>query len=190
MALQDLLKSSSTLLLFHPVTKCNHRHMGLDGVEIIMNWEEAFGITVTDAEAQSMATPKRAIEIIAFKLQAIEKVGSPCLSARAFRRLVNEIKAITRETDVRPSTKVSSLFPEGMKGPRWEQLGRNLNAGKWPHPWFGKGWFVGIATVRDLLHRLLAASPKIFMAPDEPWTTSHVRCVVRAVVASQLLRIA
>lgn len=39
--------------------------MGLDSVELIIAWEEAFGITITDAEAARILTPRDVIELIA-----------------------------------------------------------------------------------------------------------------------------
>ena len=39
--------------------------MGLDSVELIIAWEEAFGITITDEEAARMLTPRDVIELIA-----------------------------------------------------------------------------------------------------------------------------
>ena len=39
--------------------------MGLDSVELIIAWEEAFGITITDEEAARILTPRDVIELIA-----------------------------------------------------------------------------------------------------------------------------
>jgi|SRR5579859_3941736 len=86
--------------------------MGLDSVELVLGWEDAFGISISDAEAEKMFTTRQAAECI------FEKVRSPippdhgCLSMRAFRRLRSAFQAegVPRKT-IRPETKVTALLP-------------------------------------------------------------------------------
>src|SRR5579859_2617347 len=86
--------------------------MGLDSVEIVLGWEDAFGISISDAEAEKMFTTRQAAECI------FEKVRSPlpedrgCLSMRAFFRLRSAFQAegIPRKT-IQPETKVTALLP-------------------------------------------------------------------------------
>lgn len=45
--------------------------MGLDGVELVMSLEEAFGIQITDEEANNCRTPRLVIDVIfAFRKRA------------------------------------------------------------------------------------------------------------------------
>ncbi|MCX6982040.1 MAG: hypothetical protein NTV08_14970 [Verrucomicrobia bacterium] len=39
--------------------------MGLDGVELVMAFEEAFGISIPNADAQKMLTPQAVIDFVA-----------------------------------------------------------------------------------------------------------------------------
>ena len=56
--------------------------MGLDGVEIVMKVEEAFGITIDDAEAGKITTPGQLIELVLSKVG--RTVDEACLTQRAF----------------------------------------------------------------------------------------------------------
>ena len=47
--------------------------MGLDAIEIIMGWEEAFDIKFTNAETEKIRTPRMAIDLIATKLEIKKK---------------------------------------------------------------------------------------------------------------------
>lgn len=42
--------------------------MGLESVELVMAWEEEFGISIADEEAASLLTPRMAIDLIASKI--------------------------------------------------------------------------------------------------------------------------
>jgi len=59
--------------------------MGLDGVEIVMKAEEAFGIQIEDAEAEAMRTPRDLIECVMKKIEPAET--NVCLTQRAFNRI-------------------------------------------------------------------------------------------------------
>ena len=57
--------------------------MGLDSVEIVMAWEEAFSISITDAEAADLRTPRLAIDLICQKLK-VRQGDDFCFSQRIF----------------------------------------------------------------------------------------------------------
>jgi len=61
--------------------------MGLDSVEIVIGWEEALGVTITDAEATVTRTPRMAIDLLTAKLGAIDDHRGACLTLRAFNRV-------------------------------------------------------------------------------------------------------
>ena len=90
--------------------------MGLDVVEILMGWEEAFGISITDAEAEALlCTPRRTIDLIASKLAAQDAPGGACLTLRAFHRLRHSIvrtTGVTRDR-VRPDVLDRTFFSLG-----------------------------------------------------------------------------
>ena len=81
--------------------------MGLDGVELVLAFEEAFGVTITDAEAEASITPAVVIDLIFGKLRSSDE--QVCVSQRAFyllrrglaRTLGASRRSVTLGTDVR-----------------------------------------------------------------------------------------
>jgi hypothetical protein len=74
--------------------------MGLDGVEIVMSVEDAFGITISDAEAVACTTPAKLSELVVSKV-AVEDLDDTCLTQRAFyllRRSYLEISDARRNS--------------------------------------------------------------------------------------------
>jgi len=65
--------------------------MGLDSVEIVLGWEDAFQISISDEEAALLSTPAQAIDLIGSKLHA---AGSLKASGEAWRR--DEIRTVVR----------------------------------------------------------------------------------------------
>ena len=63
--------------------------MGLDAVEIVMSVEETFGIEISDADAESLQTPKQLIEFICQRIKSSDE-ASICISQRAFLVLVHQ----------------------------------------------------------------------------------------------------
>ncbi|MEO5803538.1 MAG: hypothetical protein ABIR24_08395 [Verrucomicrobiota bacterium] len=67
--------------------------MGLDGVEIVMEVEEAFDIVIADSDAEKCMTPFDLIELVMSKVGRTDRAG--CLSQRSFhflrRAFVNEV---------------------------------------------------------------------------------------------------
>jgi hypothetical protein len=106
--------------------------MGLDGVELVMSIEEAFGITITDAEAQSCVTPAKLIDLVFGKL----RVGDErlCISQRAFyllrKGLTRTLGASRRKVDL--GTDIRSFITGGSQREAWEDLKTAVQARSWP----------------------------------------------------------
>ena len=85
--------------------------MGLDGVELVMETEDEFGITITDEEAEACRTVGDLHRLVCHKLRVPTR---ECWSRVAFyevrRRLVGLLGCSTR--DLRPSTRLAHLVPE------------------------------------------------------------------------------
>ena len=56
--------------------------MGLDSVAIVIGWEEALGVSIENEEAETLTTPRLAVELLASKVGATDGNG-PCLCMRA-----------------------------------------------------------------------------------------------------------
>jgi hypothetical protein len=68
--------------------------VGLDAIEIIMGWEQAFDITITDAEAEKICTPRMAIDLITSKLEIKENITDICPVMRTYQRVQQSLQAV------------------------------------------------------------------------------------------------
>lgn len=106
--------------------------MGLDGVELIMETEETFGIKIPDEEAYKMATPGKVIDYIYDQIG--QDKSDACASQQAFyllRRTIQSVfhldrKLITLETPIR------SFIPDAKDRKSWAELQDALGARTWP----------------------------------------------------------
>jgi hypothetical protein len=153
--------------------------MGLDSVQIVLGWEESFGISIGDDEARTLRTPRQATDLISGKLNALDGPQRACLTLRAFHRLrssIVEAAGISRE-NVRPEARIRDLV--GSEGRRtWERVRAGSGLALLPSP----GWF-STRTVGDLTRWAVSHAAKELKNPGEGWTRTEIRYVVRAVVA-------
>jgi acyl carrier protein len=69
--------------------------MGLDGVELVMAWEEEFGIVISDEDAEKLITPHLAIDLITIRIHAESSTKFDRLTIRDEIRTL--VRQITRE---------------------------------------------------------------------------------------------
>jgi len=65
--------------------------MGLDSVEIVLGWERALGVSISDAEARELRTPRQAVDLICRKLGVARGTQGDCLSRREIREVVRAV---------------------------------------------------------------------------------------------------
>jgi len=108
--------------------------MGLDTVELLLDVEECFGVTITDESAAQLTTPRLLANHVAALLAAqspesISARASPCLSQRAFyrlRRILITETGLPRNA-LRPDTPLAEVFPV-QRWAAWRRLRRALAA--------------------------------------------------------------
>jgi hypothetical protein len=152
--------------------------MGLDSVEIVMAWEESFGIAIADAEAMALRTPRQSMDLVATKLGAQNEARRACLTLRAFHRLrcsITSAASISRDR-VRPEARLRDLV-SAERHHTWEAVRSSCGISTLP----GLGWFTP-RTVGDLARWAVVHAAKKLKRPGEAWTRSEIRSVVRAVV--------
>lgn len=160
--------------------------MGLDSVEIVMAWEEAFGISIPDADACNLVTPRHAIDYSSAKLNAPES-AEHCLAKTTFhavRQMLNETGSIPAK-EIRLSTKLQDIFRSSDRTTRWSSFARHAGLATTTYPWGLKAMLFGPRTVEDLVFELLsrrAASVRKLTT----WSRSQVREVVREIVREQI----
>lgn len=108
--------------------------MGLDTVELVMAFEERFGIEIPD-EAAEIVTVRDAIDFIYSQVPHASEAPRPvCLTQHAFyrvRRVVQtEFGASRRE--VRQSTPLEAIVPLEGRQAAWARMHRALELTKWP----------------------------------------------------------
>lgn len=147
--------------------------MGLDSVELVMSWENAFGVTMTPAESEFITTPREATALFAVKLGA--RGGGPCLSQRVFHRLRRALADVmgVKRGQVRRRTRIRDLVPRAEQG-RWAAVQAACGIPKLPAP----GWF-SPKTVEDLVRWAIVHAIRDLKPAGEAWTRAEVRCVVR-----------
>jgi len=106
--------------------------MGLDGVELVMAAEEAFGVTLTESETWEVKTARMLGDLIFSKLQSTDQ--SVCQSQRAFHLLR---KAFMRHFNL-PRSAVTldmpfkKLIRRSQEKEIWVDLKRAVYARSWP----------------------------------------------------------
>jgi hypothetical protein len=157
--------------------------MGLEILEIVMGWEEAFGVSVSDEEASIMRTPRMAIDLIAKKLGVGESMQSACLTYRAFHRLRRAIATAAHVNCncIRPKSPIRDLVRKDRRR-TWTTV-RKISGLHLPEPliWIGNSSMPN--TMADLTLSVVARNAKELKEPEAPWSRSQIRDVVRAVVA-------
>lgn len=106
--------------------------MGLDSVELVMTFEERFGVTITDAEAETCFTPAAVIDLVFGKLRASD--AKVCVTQRAFhllRRGLVQTLAVPRR-EVRLTSDVRCHGDGRCELEVWNELKSAIQAKRWP----------------------------------------------------------
>jgi len=154
--------------------------MGLDSVEIVMGWEESFGISISNDEAMTLRTPGLAVDLIAQKLSAQNEPQRPCLTVRAFHRLRDSIINVANvpRKSVRPDARLNTLISTDRRH-TWQAVRAGCGIASLPNP----GWLFLPRTVGDLTLWAVVHATKELKGRGESWTRSEIRDVVRGVVS-------
>src|SRR5215208_4243507 len=100
--------------------------MGLDTIELVIRFEEAFGITITDEVAAELTTPRRVSFYVISQLNLAEQTA--CTSQQAFYFLRREFVPALRidRKDFRPASNLAQLLPETSRRQIWTTVKREL----------------------------------------------------------------
>ena len=150
--------------------------MGLDSVEILMCWEETFGIRIEDSEAAELRTPRQAIDLISKKLNAID-ISCFCPTLRAFHVFRSGVRQATSQFNRRIGLRdhLRDLHKDQSKREFWNAFRKAVEIPDYRPP----GIIFAHATVQDAIEKLIAHHLKHLLKPSEKWTRSLVRFGVR-----------
>ncbi|MHC4815276.1 MAG: acyl carrier protein, partial [Planctomycetota bacterium] len=100
--------------------------MGLDSVELLIGFEEAFGVRFTDDEAARMATIGETADIILARLQ--NEASNTCRTRSSFYTIRKALGPTidSRHLPIRPATQLAELLPRRTRRADWRQLSKAL----------------------------------------------------------------
>jgi hypothetical protein len=106
--------------------------MGLDTVELVVRFEEAFGITIPDEVAAELTTPRRVSFYVRSQLNLAEQTA--CTSQQAFYFLRREFVPVLgiHRANFRPTAKLGQLLPVQNRRRVWTTLNSRLGAAALP----------------------------------------------------------
>jgi len=106
--------------------------MGLDGVELVLAFEESFGVELKDQDVVETVTPRMVIDLIFSKLKSTDE--RVCQSQRAFyilRKAFCSIFGLDRKV-VTPSMQFRELIPRSQEKEMWGEIRAAVAARSWP----------------------------------------------------------
>jgi acyl carrier protein len=106
--------------------------MGLDGVELIIEIEEHFGVTISDAESQEIVTVGDMLSLINARVEGSRQ--SRCHAFEAFLQVRRFIRDFLQEPKrrMRPSDQIASIIPWHRRREFWLSLNKLFRT--WPTP--------------------------------------------------------
>ena len=156
--------------------------MGLDSVELVMAFEEAFGIDIPDAVASEMITPRQTIDYVESRLATVP--ADHCLTQQIFYRLRRGLRNESGAgLSLSPTTKVHEIAEKREWPGLWTRIREAAGALSWPvcFPW--KGWLVeGPETLRELTVHVAMHLPPPNLSRGDSWTRERIELSVRRVV--------
>lgn len=161
--------------------------MGLDGVEIVMSVETEFGISISDAEAEVMQTPRDLIRVVCEKVGAVDGGVDSCAAQVAFHRVRAALVEVAgcERAEVRLDAQLRDLLPKAERDELWRAVCTRLGLHLMPRLTWLRKIFSGPNTVEDLVFGL-AGTVLRETPPKEVWTRGEVRAVVRMIIIELL----
>jgi acyl carrier protein len=158
--------------------------MGLDAVEMMMGWERAFDIQLSDAEVLELRTPRQAIDLIAGKVGTSDREPGVDMGLRAYHRLRQAFVTVTKvpRDQVRLDSQLRTLIPRSQLLANWRKFFTHAGLPTAPHLVWGAGVVFWPFTIQDLVIWSVASHPRSLVSLEERWTRQQVRSVVRAVI--------
>ncbi|MCL2523814.1 MAG: phosphopantetheine-binding protein [Betaproteobacteria bacterium] len=107
--------------------------MGLDSIELVLAFEDEFGISIDDADAAELVTPRAVADYVIGRLGNVSGARGHCLSQAGFYRirsaLVRQFGALRK--DVRPDTPIRNFLGRNIRR-QWLELGKAIDASQLP----------------------------------------------------------
>jgi hypothetical protein len=157
--------------------------MGLDGVEIIMEVEEVFGISISDEDAAELFTPGDLVDYISSQVPT--RTAEECLTQQLFHRLRRgfraQVPALLQRFDL--DMPIRDVLHRDQWSRVWAAVRATAGDSSWPAevPWPGL-LRDGPKTVRHLIWHIVGSLPRPNVSAGELWTRVRIEAEVRRVV--------
>jgi hypothetical protein len=155
--------------------------MGLDTVELVMAFEEAFGLEIPNTAAERMQTVRDVIDYVVARKPIVPT--TTCSTQQTFyiiRRALGPTAG--RHARLTPDTRLEELSDRESWPRSWERI-RTEGGSAWPPsvPWKGR-WRDGPETLGELTLFVEASRKRSPHPEGEPWTRDAVTGTVRQVI--------
>ncbi|HEY7087628.1 MAG TPA: acyl carrier protein [Tepidisphaeraceae bacterium] len=154
--------------------------MGLDAVELVMAFEDEFGIEIPDEPASRMLTVDDTVRYVVARLAEKSAPVDVCQTARSFYRLRREL---TNRFDrprgaIRPDVAIGQLVPERSRG-QWSKIADASGLRREPNMLFKKRFPPPLTSVRTLIETRCKTTYRRFDGSiDEQAIFQNVRAIV------------
>jgi hypothetical protein len=155
--------------------------MGLAFVEFVMEIEESFNVSISDADAQRLTTPGRVIDYLHDRLP--RSLNDNCISQRAFyklRRVITEKRNIPKSW-IHPRTRARDIFPDEELEKTWNSMFGDVGvpSNRWPQ--LSRSWWTAPPPplIRDAVRVMVACHS------ESSWTRRQIAEVVHAHIREQ-----
>ncbi len=168
--------------------------MGLDSVELVLDFEATFQIEIPDREAEKMLTPAHVIDFICRELAispSAQNHAPRILSAENYgTKLEKALRQLLPQAYVMQVSRLEALFQKQTERKRqWQDLRDLLQARHWPNlGWLGMctGLPKGLKTIGDLAEWLRQHVALPFTAEERKCLSRvDVAEVIKAIVIRQ-----
>jgi acyl carrier protein len=106
--------------------------MGLDGIELILATEEAFGVTLDDVDIAKVVTPRDLGDLVYKQLETTNE--EICQNQKAFyilRKVLMKIYGLKRD-DITLEFRLDTVIPKDKQKEHWLNLKEFVKARSWP----------------------------------------------------------
>lgn len=102
--------------------------MGLDTVELVMEIEEAFDISIPEERASQMLTVGDVYDFLLEKTEDSSLKPNTCLSAATFYALRRQLRMLdTTDPEIRPNSKLDAVVPLTKRRFYWRELSSRMD---------------------------------------------------------------
>jgi len=155
------------------------RGMGLDSVELVMEFEDTFEVSIPDEDATQLLTPQSVIDYVYARVGVVR--DEVCLEQRAFHRLrrASAIAFGIPQRSIRPSTRWEEILPKRRRRRAWKELHQATDIPYWPRLTLTGKFPEEVATVHGTATHLAMKRPAALLRPEEGCTRRDIERGVR-----------